>query len=242
MSIELAQQIIAITPMLGRVEKVECLDKGFSTEKKYVLWEDGTPVYLLKLGDIEIRQRRQTDFSIMRQHHQQGVLCSEPYLFGVTEDGSACYLVLGYIPGRNAEDSLPEMKYEQQYEIGLAAGRELRKLHELTCPDEKFDWAANRRAKYHRRVRMLQELGITFVSQCQIEEYVEDNQPLLDEAPVCFQHDDFHPANLIVHEGRLAGVIDFNRCDWGDPWEDFYKLPWFGVPVSVPFARGQVQG
>jgi aminoglycoside phosphotransferase (APT) family kinase protein len=225
MSIELAQQIIAITPMLGRVEKVEYLDKGFSTEKKYVLWEDGAPAYLLRLGEVAIWQRQQADFGIMRRHHQRGVLCSEPHISGVTEDGTMCYLLLGYIPGRNAEEALPEMAGEEQFRIGLAAGRELRKLHELACPDEKFDWAAHRRAKYHRRVRMLEELGLTFASQRQVEEYVECNQRLLDEAPVCFQHDDFHPSNLIISDGKLAGSLTSTAATGATPGRTFINCP-----------------
>jgi aminoglycoside phosphotransferase (APT) family kinase protein len=59
---------------------------------------------------------------------------------------------------------------------------------------------------------------------------------------VTFQHDDFHPANLIAHDGRLCGVIDFDRYDWGDPVEEFYKLAYFGVPLSLTFAHGQVHG
>ena len=62
------------------------------------------------------------------------------------------------------------------------------------------------------------------------------------ESEVRFQHDDYHPANLIVREGKLQGVIDFNRCDWGDPVEDFYKVPWFTTAISIPFALGQVEG
>ena len=60
--------------------------------------------------------------------------------------------------------------------------------------------------------------------------------------PVSFLHDDFHPANLIVHRNQFAGVIDFNRCDWGDPYHDFYKLAHFSAAKFPDFSRGQVTG
>jgi hypothetical protein len=36
------------------------------------------------------------------------------------------------------------------------------------------------------------------------------------------------------------GVIDFNRWEVGDPWEEFYKLESFGREVSVPYCAGQI--
>ena len=56
------------------------------------------------------------------------------------------------------------------------------------------------------------------------------------------QHDDFHPGNIVIDHGRFAALIDFNRSDYGDPYEDHRKLPWFTVPVSVAFAQGTLVG
>ena len=38
------------------------------------------------------------------------------------------------------------------------------------------------------------------------------------------------------------GVIDFNRWDYGDPYEDFYKMMLFSRELSIPFAKGQIDG
>ncbi|MBP2145850.1 aminoglycoside phosphotransferase (APT) family kinase protein [Methanofollis sp. W23] len=65
---------------------------------------------------------------------------------------------------------------------------------------------------------------------------------LMKNVEPSFQHDDYHPANIIVDEGTFGGVIDFNRCDWGDPIHDFYKTALFSRNVSVPFSVGQIDG
>ena len=75
-----------------------------------------------------------------------------------------------------------------------------------------------------------------------VQRYIATNIALLRKSEVRFQHEDYHLDNLIVREGKLEGVIDFNRCDWGDPVEDFYKVPWFTTTISATFARGQVEG
>ncbi|MCI0440482.1 MAG: phosphotransferase [Chloroflexi bacterium] len=243
MSIEVAQAIVASTPLLRAVERVEFLNKGYSTDSKYVLWQNGEPRFLLRLAEAGLYERRKSDFEMMRLHHERGIGCSEPFLVGVTGDGETCYTLLSYLKGENAEDALPGLTEPQQHEIGFVAGQELLKLHEICHPDPAaYGWPARRAAKYRKNVEAARELGLTFPGQAQAEGFVEANLGLMNSAPVRFQHDDYHTANLIVDGGEFVGVIDFNRFDWGDPVEDFYKLAWFSVPVSVQFARGQVQG
>ena len=57
--------------------------------------------------------------------------------------------------------------------------------------------------------------------------YLEKQLPLLQQRPVVYQHGDFHVGNFIYLPTRQVGVIDFNRWDFGDPYEEFYKLQFF---------------
>jgi aminoglycoside phosphotransferase (APT) family kinase protein len=65
---------------------------------------------------------------------------------------------------------------------------------------------------------------------------------LIYNRPNFLQHDDFHVGNIIMNNKRYAGVIDFNRYDWGDPIHEFYKLAWFSTEVSISFSVGQIRG
>ena len=237
-----AEPIVARSERLRSVDRIEFLDKGFSEERKYILWEDGERTYLLRISGIEKLLRRRREFELLHTLHGRGIRCSPPLEFGVDEPSHLCYTLLGYIPGESAADAIPKLPDSTQYKIGLDAGQELWAIHQLKHPEEGFDWFKARVAKYESKVAQARELGLTFRGQARIERYIETNISLLRESEVRFQHDDYHPANLIVREGRLQGVIDFNRCDWGDPVEDFYKVPWFTTAISIPFARGQVEG
>lgn len=47
--------------------------------------------------------------------------------------------------------------------------------------------------------------------------------------------------NMIIdREGKLC-IIDFNRCDYGDPWEDFKRIVW-NAQKAPRFASGMVAG
>ena len=237
-----AEAIIGESDQLRSVDAIEFLDKGFSDERKYVIWEGGEPAYLLRISGIEKLLRRLHDFELLRTHHNRGIRCSPPLEFGIDQRSRLCYALLGYIPGESGSDAIPKLPDSVQYEIGMDAGRELCALHQLKHPTGNFDWFDARVAKYHGKVVQAREHGLTFRGQAKVERYIDTNISLLRESQVRFQHDDYHPDNLIVREGELQGVIDFNRCDWGDPVEDFYKVPWFTTTISIPFARGQVEG
>jgi aminoglycoside phosphotransferase (APT) family kinase protein len=243
-----AQELLAAYGMPDRIERCDPLEAGYSDDVKRVLWVDGAPVYLLRLSAIDILPRRRAEFDALAAHYERGVSCPRPLAFGRTPDGAHSFMLLEYIVGEDAESALPRLPEWVQYEIGLQAGRELHRMHELEGAETPAEWFERRLRKHRRYMERAKELGLTYPGCERVERYVEEHLDLVRRSPVRFQHDDFHPANLIVADGgpgvgwRLAGVIDFNRCDWGDPVEDFYKAPFFGEPVSVPFINGQVRG
>ena len=57
--------------------------------------------------------------------------------------------------------------------------------------------------------------------------YVKNNIDLIWRKNPVYQHGDFHPGNLIYMPDGQIGVIDFNRWEVGDPYEEFYKLEIF---------------
>jgi aminoglycoside phosphotransferase (APT) family kinase protein len=50
--------------------------------------------------------------------------------------------------------------------------------------------------------------------------------------PPVWLHGDLHPANLLVHEGRLAAVIDFGDVTSGDPATDL-AVAWMLLPSTA---------
>ena len=69
---------------------------------------------------------------------------------------------------------------------------------------------------------------------------VKENIYQIWKKPPVYMHGDFHPGNLIYMDNGTIGVIDFNRWEVGDPYEEFYKLDSFGVELSIPYCIGQI--
>ena len=70
--------------------------------------------------------------------------------------------------------------------------------------------------------------------------YVKENIDQIWKEPPAYLHGDFHPGNLIYMQDGSIGVIDFNRWEVGDPFEEFYKLENFGIESSIPYCIGQI--
>ncbi|BGP17528.1 hypothetical protein JCM10213v2_005561 [Rhodosporidiobolus nylandii] len=45
-----------------------------------------------------------------------------------------------------------------------------------------------------------------------------------DSAPLVLVHGDLHGGNVLVHEGRLSGLIDFGRAGWYPEWVERWGL------------------
>jgi aminoglycoside phosphotransferase (APT) family kinase protein len=238
MNLEIPRSIVAALHLPAPITEVQFLEKGYSTDRKFLLHTLFGPEFVLRISCISETDLRRAQYDYMVQVRAAGVTCSEPVAFGVDSAHSVCYMVLTYMPGVCAEEALPTMASQDQYDIGRQAGEQLRIIHRAIEPPAPVDDFAVRGAKFGRCRSEAAELGFEFAGRKRAERYVDAHLDLLKDRPTVFRHGDFHPGNLIVEGARLSGVIDFNRSDFGDPVDDFYKTAWFGAPISPQYARG----
>lgn len=218
------------------------LKSGYSNAKKFTLFsKNNEPLYILKIYDIKKMDRIKLQFNLLKKHYENGVLCHQPIAFGIDEKKQICYLVLSYVGGISGDVVLSSMEPDLQNKVGIQAGEQLSKLHLIT-QNSSFNWYKKRLEKYQNKIKICKELGLTFYKQKYIENYIDEHVSIIKNSRVCFQHDDFHPQNLIIKDRKLNGIIDFDSFDWGDPLEEFFKLPKYTIQVSDYFAKGQIIG
>ncbi|MFC5452876.1 phosphotransferase family protein [Paenibacillus aestuarii] len=228
---------------LQHATAVTQIHKGFSYDGKYLIYEgDDTPVYVLRTAALQQFDRKLREFEAVCAIYGLGVRTSEPISFGTIEELDTCYMVLRYVEGEDASEKLPSMTAEEQYRVGVEAGRELLKMHQLEAPGDLDAWSRQRVEKHNRQLAEYKRCGVKIPEEQAVLSFIEAHLPLLEGRPNRFQHDDFHPANLLVNEGAYVAAIDFNRYDWGDPYHDFLKIAYFSREVSIPFSIGQIDG
>ncbi|WP_078547688.1 aminoglycoside phosphotransferase family protein [Litchfieldia alkalitelluris] len=221
---------------------IKRLTKGFSPDHKYIVSDQNGIKYLFRTADLEHFERKKLEFEIMKDIEKLRVRSPKTYEIGKIKDLGICYYILSYIEGEDARDKLPEYSAEIQYKIGLEAGRDLAKMNTYPAPSLILEWSEHIYKKYNRYLEAYKTCGIKLRNDEKIIHFIEENKHYLMGRPNCFQHDDFHVGNIIVIDENYAGVIDFNRFDWGDPIFDFVKVALFSREISIPFSIGQING
>ena len=241
-NLAVAEALIRNANLPAPIAEIEFMDKGYSADRKYLLRSHGGTDYLLRISDIAEEQVRRANFDLVSRLWAKGIACPQAVCFDTHRDLGVCFMVLTYLSGDSGEEALPKMAPAQQHAVGHQAGEELAKMHRALAPADRVDDYAIRGDKYVRHQKLVQEAGFSFRGQDRAERYVAAHLDLLRGRPTTFRHGDYHPGNLVVQGEALVGAVDFNRCDWGDPIDDFYKMAFFGAPLSPEYARGQVTG
>lgn len=230
-------------PFLAPFARLEAIVKGYSGDGKYAAIDhDGRARFLIRTFDLGQSQRKQLEYEAMQAAYDRGVRCSQPIALGIVPGLELGYMILAYVDGDEAAEALPLLASSEQYAIGMEAGRELRLINEIECPLPMASWQQRIETKHRDYRARYATCGARIRRDDKLFAFIDARLPLLRDRPNRLRHDDFHPANLIVKDRKLSGVIDFNRCDWGDPIHEFVKVGMFAAEVSRPFAIGQMRG
>lgn len=211
---------------------IETINKGYSTDKKVIVKCDNEKFIVRTFEGNQ--ERREVEVALLKKLEE---LDANSLRVILLEEGK---MVTSYIEGEDAEEVIAELPLNEQYQIGLEASKDLRKIHMIKAPTN--DWYERQVAKYRRYIERYKECSLKVQGDTQIMCFIEERLHLMKDRPNVLQHDDFHLPNIIVKDGKYAGVIDFGRFDWGDPVWDFIKLGMFSAEKSVPFAKGLIEG
>ena len=218
--------------------KREPVDYGWSGDKKYHAWGADGREYFLRVCSPEKEERMRKARELQQGAWDLGLPVSQPLGFERREDG--IYMWERWLSGQMAKDALPTLPQEEQYRLGREAGEILRALHTIPAPAEAEDWESRFNAKIDRKLQLYRECPLQYENGGAFVRYLEENRGLLHGRPQCMQHGDYHTGNMMLCGGKLF-VIDFDRPDAGDPWEEFNRIVW-SAQLSPAFARGTVDG
>lgn len=167
------------------------------------------------------------------------------YFFDQTHDlCDSDYFFMEKLPGENFErvrDSLPP---ETRAAISFRIGEIVRAINEYEG-NGYFGYPGNPALRGERwSAAFLKMIHSVLEDGCrrraeygrgydEIRAAIEAHAPALDAvtAPVLV-HWDAWDSNILVAEGRITGIIDFERALWGDPLMEAQFRPIFGEPVT----------
>lgn len=226
-------------PLLETAKVISKIHKGFSHDEKYAIDDQ----YLLRIFPIDDLNKRREEFETINDLAKYSVFVPRGLDFGRLKNKDKAYMVISYIPGIDGEVALKNLTKEEQYEAGYIGGKELNKLHQLPAPSGYPSWYSIKKRKSNHYLNGLKSINrLDPKIKDMLESYILHHENLMIDRPNQFQHDDFHPTNIIIHNKTFAGIIDFQRMDWGDPIHDLHKLGFFSKRISIDFTKGVIDG
>ncbi len=217
----------------------EIINKGWSSDKKYCATGTDGKKYLLRVSDIKEYERKKSEFELMQKIASLGVPMCLPLEFG-TFDGEV-YSVQSFIDGDDAENVVPTFDKEKQYEYGFKSGKILKTIHSVPAPDNAPDWERRFNSKIDKKINLYQDCPLKYENGELFINFIEKNRHLLKNRPQVYQHGDYHIGNMMIDSCGMLYIIDFNRSDYGDPWEEFNRIVWCAQKTPY-FASGMVDG
>lgn len=165
------------------------------------------------------------------------------------------YLILDHLAGSDLEAAIGTMSDADQARIGAAVSRFLRSLHQKSSRSYDIGLYVPRISQFsgswkegHRQFwgllrgdleglsldrGTMETVERSFVRMSTIEDCLDD------QTGPALLHNDFHPKNIIVADGALSGVIDWECSQFGEPDFDLVHLVHWTVfpPKEVDYRH-----
>ena len=196
--------------------------------------------FLARIVDYEKVENVKKQFVYASQIYNNKVLMAKPLFFDIVNNRYVCTLFT-WINGIELREIVGKYEGQQQYDWGIQAGKSLKILHSDQKNIENISWNDIYVKKVSKKLSSYYNCGDKYENDKILLDYVNNNIDLIKDRPMIIQHGDYHDGNLVVNEEMKIGIIDYNRIDLGDPWQEFDKTMW-SLKYSIDFTRGLIDG
>ncbi|MCW1241925.1 aminoglycoside phosphotransferase family protein [Bacillus pretiosus] len=234
----LIEDVINCLSSLKGYSSVKKIENGYSPDKKFIVTTKKNK-YFIRLSDLKHNEKRNFEFSLLKELEKYDVQTNKAIEYTLANDKNLSVMVLSYIEGKPASEIITDLSDTEQLNLGFAAGKELRKIHQLNI-HKNINWEEVQTKKFTYYLNEYKKDSFQVIKEHKILNFIDNNFHLLKHRPITLLHDDFHLGHIITLNNSFNGIIDFNGYDFGDPYHDFYNLSLFSRRLSIPYCIGQV--
>lgn len=159
-----------------------------------------------------------------------------PLEVGSCNEERLVYALYSRIKGFDADLVVPKLHTPVQERCGREAGRMLRKLHSVKCPEGGKDGYAE---KIRLELERFSSYAVNFRGDKEAVDFLKSNEGIAENRPVCAIHGNYGTGSLVIDKKGGIGIIGFGSWAWGDPVRDFARTRF---SCSKSFMKGLVGG
>lgn len=228
-------------PMFSSSFIASRLTSGWSEDEKWKVTIRNSESYVVRFSSKKELGQKEIEFTCMKNICKNTRFVPEVITYGVLEDEDFCYIVYRFVEGVELIDIIDKLSESVQYRLGLQAGTILKTMHNEVGPSTISPYDQMKR-KIERKKELYATSGLVEPYHDLIVQYLDDNLEQLKGQTTSFCHGDFHLGNMLLGKDNNLYVIDFNRSNIEDSYQDFNRMLSFGVKHSIPFVQGQIKG
>lgn len=222
-----------------RLVEMQPIHKGWSKDKKYYVLDERGQAYLLRVSDLDMLEARQANIAFLQE--AQKMKLPLPIPVELDCNGQEVHLLLQWIDGEDLSSALARLTPDEIYRHGLEMGHTLQRLHHLAIDQTRLDWSSFYQKKIDAKLKAYKACPEPYEDGQVLVDFVEQHRHLLEGRPIAHQHGDFHIGNMLLGKDNRVYLIDVDRQDVGDPWEEFNRI-FFTVEVSPLLASAMLDG
>ena len=113
--------------------------KGWSKDKKYIVIDKENKKFLLRISSIELYDKKLRQFNLLKEVEKLNINASRPISFGILNENEI-YTLLTYLDGEDAESYVSKIGDSEAYNLGVEAGKILKKLHSIPVTNNEKSW------------------------------------------------------------------------------------------------------
>jgi len=242
---------------MKEISDIKLIEKGYSGDIKYTFLK-GDKNYLVRFNKMNQLDRAMPNLNkaeklsivvdYMNRAFEDKVRCPKVYDYGILHQYNITYIITSFIDGEVAEDALKQISSNEQYLAGYELGIDLNRLHQLKFSIPTINWVAeniepyNKKMNYYNNNREKCETKLDEKIEKDLENYISKHQYLLTDREIKLIHNDVHTGNIIIKNGKYAGLIDFNELKYGDQFFEHKYLRLSDVVNFPSFCKGVVDG
>ena len=219
-------------------QNIQSIYDGYSSDKKYKVTTHDKTSYLLRVSSIDHYDRKKQVYkNLILLKNDLNV--SRLVEFGNFDEGKYVYALFTWEMGEVLDECINRFDEITQYKLGQQAGKILKEIHRTPIPLDLEPWEETYLNKVETKVASFKTSEIKLENQDLMLAEIKSLTSLLTCRPLALQHGDFHIGNMVVNQEGKLFVIDFDRIDYGDPFEEFNRIH-FCASKSPAFANGMI--
>lgn len=242
LEVNMESVIQALYRLLDKHEPTDIypFNEGWSDDAKFIVEPKSDNKYLLRLSNIDKASRAKRQVKIIEQAIAANIPTQIVVDHGTCLDDEKYFILLKWIEAEPLLDKILSYSEDVQYNLGRTAGQHLQKIHQFsTTYSTGLDWDVLFNRKIDKKLEMYENCPLKYDRDRELIEAVQTYRKKLSATPQVVHHGDYHLGNMLIDKNHVIHIIDFDRHDVGDGWDEFNRLP-FSYDVSPAFASGLV--